>query len=552
MMNESEGKSEKQYTIPGWLIYSVPLVVAALVKLVVYPENITPFNADEAIVALMARHINQGELPIFFYGQSYMGSFDAILISLGFRLFGEEVWVIRLVQSLLYLGTVLVVMVFAKRVLKSDKAAFYSGMIMAVPPVNVILYSTVSLGGYGEMLLIGNLLILSGLSLIDQIKDIQDRVPANHLIGLFVWSLGAGFGFWIFGLTLVYILPVIIVLIWKYRTKQSRLVIIPMILFLVGSLIGAMPWWLSALNSGDAGVLMELAGGAIREAGQGPVLMRPLQRLVNFFVFGGTVILGLRPPWGIRWLMLPLLPLVLIFWLTVFIYSLRKFKEFESNSGFALLSLIGFVLGIGFILTPYGDDPSGRYFLPLITPMAVFAADFIVNQFNYRRIAEVLLLIFLVIFNLGGLLQSMTVNPPGITTQFDKVAQVDQQYIDELIDFLVSKDIRTGYTNYWVAYPLSFLSGEEIIFLPRLPYHEDFRYTERDDRYRPYTDIVRNADQTAYITTKHPALDQYLQDEFKGLGIDYQTIQIGDFHIFYNLSRPVHPPEIRLGETTTP
>ena len=31
-----------------------------------------PFNSDEAVVGLMARHINQGARPLFFYGQSVL------------------------------------------------------------------------------------------------------------------------------------------------------------------------------------------------------------------------------------------------------------------------------------------------------------------------------------------------------------------------------------------------------------------------------------------------------------------------------------------------
>jgi hypothetical protein len=38
---------------------------------------VLPFNSDEAIVGLMARHMLQGERPLFFYGQAYLGSLDA-------------------------------------------------------------------------------------------------------------------------------------------------------------------------------------------------------------------------------------------------------------------------------------------------------------------------------------------------------------------------------------------------------------------------------------------------------------------------------------------
>ena len=80
--------------------------MAGVVRAGVLIAGVVPFNADEAVVGLMARHILQGERPIFFYGQAYMGSLDAFLIALGFSLFGEQVWVIRMIQTLLYLPSI--------------------------------------------------------------------------------------------------------------------------------------------------------------------------------------------------------------------------------------------------------------------------------------------------------------------------------------------------------------------------------------------------------------------------------------------------------------
>ena len=141
-------------------------------------------------------------------------------------------------------------------------------------------------------------------------------------------------------------------------------------------------------------------------------------------------------------------------------------------------------------------------------------------------------ILLVIVFNFGGILQSAKMNPPGITTQFDKVAQVDQSYMDELIYFLKENKIRTGYSNYWVSYPLAFLSEEEMIFLPRLPYHEDFRYTARDDRYSPYQRVVKAADDLAYITTNHPELNDYLREQFSDQGISWEENTVGGFSGF--------------------
>jgi len=542
-------KKSKLHTLT---IYIIPVIIAGAIKVFISPVNITPFNADEAIVALMARHINQGNLPVFFYGQAYMGSLDAILVSLGFRIFGEEIWVIRLVQSLLYIGTVFTTMVLANRLLKSQRTAFYAGLIMAVPPINAALYTTVSLGGYGEMLLVGNLLILGGLSIIQQIRDSESVIEYKLYGGLFLWSIGAGFGFWIIGLTLVYTLPLVILILWHLIKKTSWRAILPGAVLLVGGIIGSAPWWFSAVQTGNFTIIHEIAGSAIKGTTTSSWLVRPLLRLFNLIIFGGTALIGLRPPWEIRWLMLPLMPIALIFWIYALIFNVKNIIESKKDIGLNVLVLMGLVLTAGFIFSPYGDDPSGRYFLPLMVPVAIFGANLIKAQFSKNRILEYSAILLVIVFNFGGILQSAKMNPPGITTQFDKVAQVDQSYMDELIYFLKENKIRAGYSNYWVSYPLAFLSEEEMIFLPRLPYHEDFRYTARDDRYSPYQRVVKAADDLAYITTNHPELNDYLREQFSDQGISWEESTVGGFQVFYNLSQSIHIEELGLGFTTTP
>lgn len=533
------------------VLYGLPLLLAAILKGFLAPIDVCPFNADEAIVALMARHINQGQLMTFFYGQAYMGSLDAMIVALGFRIFGEQVWVIRLVQSLLYLGTVVTTVILASRLLKSKRAALYAGLLTAVPVVNVALYSTVSLGGYGEMLFIGNLLLLSGMSMIDDLKSERVQYP-RFSWGLITWGLGAGFAFWVLSLSLVYSIPILIGIVLHLVKHDRPGIYKGLALLVVGGLVGSMPWWGAAVLDGNLKVFSELAGGAIANVSDGSWLLQPIRRAVNLVIFGGSVMTGIRPPWSVRWLMLPVIPFVLIFWFTVLIYNLRKFKTEKFSTHQSLLILIGLVLSLGFIFSPYGDDPSGRYFLPFLTPMSIFGADLIENHLGKRKFWAISLVCLLLIFNLGGIYQSARTNPPGITTQFDQVAQVDHSYMNELIDFLRSNGITTGYSNYWVSYPLAFLSQEEIIFIPRLPYHEDFRYTSRDDRYPPYAEIVQSSLDIAYITTRHPDLDEYLIDKFAGMNISWKEERIGDYTVYYQLSELIHATEIGLGETIKP
>ncbi len=139
------------------------LAAAAGLKAWLVGMGRVPFNADEAVVALMARHILAGERPVFFYGQAYMGSLDAYLVAAGFWIWGQQVWVIRLVQGLLYLVTIITTVWMGKAAFGSFKTGLLAAGLLAIPAVNVSLYTTASLGGYGEALLIGNLIMLTGL-----------------------------------------------------------------------------------------------------------------------------------------------------------------------------------------------------------------------------------------------------------------------------------------------------------------------------------------------------------------------------------------------------
>ncbi len=535
------------------IIYAIPILIAAVFKVWVIFSAQVPFNADEAIVALMARHINMGQTPAFFYGQFYMGSLDAVLIAQGFRIFGESVLVIRVLQGILYIATIFTTILLTKKLLNSGKAALFAGLLLSLPPVNVTLYTTVSLGGYGEMLLIGNLLLLGGLPIAEKILDKSVDLDCQFYLGVFLWSFGAGFAFWVFGLSLVYSLPLIGAFIWSAWKAERGTGFWKAGLFgMIGGIIGSLPWWFGALLSGNTLIFSELTGGAIADINQGIWLLRPLSRLVNLFIFGGSVIMGLRPPWSVQWLGLPFLPLILVFWIVVFLYSLRILQDKSRAKQLTLIAAIGLILSIGFILSPFGDDPSGRYFLPLAIPMAIFGSAALIDLLGKKPIMQIGALVLVLFYNFAGTFQAETLSPTGITTQFDKITQIEHGYLSELISFLTEEDITRGYTNYWVSYPLAFLSQEELIFVPRLPYHEDFRYTARDDRYPPYTNLVNGSQQIAYITTKHPALDEYLRNQFEMQDINWKEKIIGDYQIFYKLSDPVYINEIGLGLTTSP
>ena len=494
-------------------------------KLVLLGMDAFPFNSDEAVVGLMARHILEGQWPAFFYGQAYMGSLDATLVAVGFAALGESVWVIRLLQAFLYIATILTTAALGWSIFSSRRIAWIAAALLTVPTVNVTLYTTVSLGGYGEALLIGNLMMLLAL-----------RVWRRQS-GWAMWGFLAGLGFWGFGLTLVYTIPTGAIVLRRLWRSWARLAAT------IGlALIGALPWLLEAIRAGFQPFFNELFGQAISGASSGGIAAVG-QHSVNLLLFGPTVIFGLRPPWSADLHALPLAPVALIFWLGVAGYGVFRLRaRDEARIGRWMLAGVVAMVLMGFLLSPFGADPSGRYFIPLAVPLSLAASELLVDQLVPRigRWAYAALGLILA-FNLWGTAQAAAKNPPGITTQFDTVAQVDHARLPELVEFLEANQEWTGYSNYWVSYPLAFVSDERLIYTPRLPYHQDFRYTERDDRYGPYGRIVSDGLTTAFITTHFPELDQRIRDGLVKREIEFEQTAIGPYMVFHGLSQAVSP-----------
>ena len=552
------------------------VTTALLLKLSLLKMGVLPFNADEAIVALMARHILAGKLPIFFYGQAYMGSLDAFIVAGFYKLVGDSIWAIRLVQTCLFLLTILTTAFLSRRMTGSRKVGLIAAWFLAIPNVNMTLYSTVSLGGYGEMLLIGNLILLMTLRITQEI----DRGTESRV--LWTWfALGflSGIGLWAFGLTLVYSLAALIYLAWylystkkKLRGREDTVPFLDKVRFLfstwkrqkpmmlssylgiliVGGVFGSVPWWVYARQAGFSALLRELGGAAIAGVEGMNLIEQVLRHIFNLSLFGTSVTFGLRPPWEIRWLAIPLAPLVLFFWIAVIVYAVKKtLAELKMGpqdriSHAPLLLAILVILVFAFIMTPFGADPSGRYFLPAGLVLVIFGAQ-AVRTWSRRWGPYAWMSIVLILSaHIWGTFQVARLFPPGITTQFDSVTQIDHRYDQELIEFLRSEGEFHGYTNYWVAYPLAFLSNEEMVFVPKLPYHPDLRYTPRDNRYLEYDYLVKQAERVAYITTNNPALDLQIRSGLNTLNVSWQEIQIGDYHVFYQLSRRTSPEQLQV------
>ena len=140
--------------------------------------------------------------------------------------------------------------------------------------------------------------------------------------------------------------------------------------------------WIAWAVTGSAGILLqELFGSAIAGASPSSLPLAWLEHARNLLLLGGPVILGFRPAVGhplagtslcspSRW------PSGRACSCTLPVVLRRRDAELPGRwiiAGVAVTTLAGF------ILTSFGADPSGRYFLPVAMPMAVFAGSMVAD-----------------------------------------------------------------------------------------------------------------------------------------------------------------------------
>jgi hypothetical protein len=522
----------------GWFIV---LATALTTRLIVLLSSAVSFHSDEAVVALMARHINGGApIPTFFYGQYYMGSLDPLIVAAFFRVFGESVGSIRIAQTALYFTFLISGVLFAQQVSRRRGVAIITGLLLAVPALTVTLYTSMTLGGYGEVLILGNLVLMLGWAIA------HDPVAALSWRSWAALGLVAGLGWWTNALIAVYLLPVALYLIVqltpKFLIAHWRLIALALAAFLIG---GA-PWWVYSVQHEWLPLRWLLSGSQSNNG----LSFTVGERALGFLFVGVPAILGIRYPWAdAGWAGPVALPVIGLFIASLAYGLVRARRATGGLERFLLLVIACFALI--FIGSAFGTDITGRYLLPLIVPFAVLMALFLAALGGTRRgprlsgrvVLAAVALTVLITFQAAGTLVAMT-RYPGITSQFDLVNHIPNDDDQALIAFLKSHQGTRGFSTYWLTFRIAFLSQERVILDAWLPNKLSLIYTPVDRRYPPYTEAVSSALRPVYVTANVPALDTLISDGLAKRNITYDYQTIGPYHIYYNLSARVTPAEL--------
>lgn len=495
----------------------VILVVALAVRVYLLTTPLTELEGDEAIVGLMARHILAGERPIFYYMQPYMGSLEAYLVAGVFSLFGSSTLALKLVPLLSSILFTLLIFATGLRV-GGVAVAFLSGLLVAVPPAFLAIWSLKARGGYIETLVLGQILILLAM---DVGRRGQVALREAGAMGLL-----AGLGAWVNPLIVMYLLPIAVYLGLALR---SRVVGRWLIVAAVGCVAGAAP--LLAYNLANGFATADLMLGGAWSPAEIPHYLRQMVR-VSLPILAGLAQASSSPtlfwpsfsvsPAGRPWVGAA----VLGGFLLVAVLSARRLPDLlaggpRAADGKNLLALLLMAAPAIFLATRFRElvtEP--RYLLPMYSAAPLLAL-LVMRARRFWRWAPPLLAGLLLSLNLYSLAsQEPALNLPDTAPGSTAANRA------ELAHFLLSHGLEKVYTDYWIAYPLAFESEERVI--PSV-------ISGGFNRYIPYAYEVSVSPRPAFVFVAGTKEERLFVDRLREHGVRTSAGTVSIYNVYWDL-----------------
>ena len=279
------------------LLVSVAAAIRLGLLLLEWPAS----NSDEGTTGLMAMHIAEGRhFPGFMYGQSYMGTAQAYLAAVVFRVSDSSLAGLRIPMLVLHLLFLTAMYALARR-LYGTAVASVSVALLALGSRELYGHQLVAQGAIPETLLAGALLLLLGHRLLETSDDV--RHAAGQRWRLAGWGAIATLGLWSTVLVAPFVIASAVLVGMAVRRSPGRLWPLG-----GGLLAGAVPWILHDLTHPwrDSGVVsvvrMYLSGGTGLDGEQSPGLAAQVTNTLTTslsYVSGGSAIAHphSRPAW---------------------------------------------------------------------------------------------------------------------------------------------------------------------------------------------------------------------------------------------------------------
>jgi 4-amino-4-deoxy-L-arabinose transferase-like glycosyltransferase len=466
--------------ISTWTGIAAALLVFALaLRIWVLASPLGRLDADEAVLGLMARHALEGEFSVFFWLQAYTGTQTSLLTAAVFSMFGSSDVALKLVELALYVVAAFLVWRVGIRTVREPAARLAAGLFLAWPPFFV--FWTTKAYGYAQAMVCGLIVLLLALRLHERSSD-RDLVLLGFALGL---------GWWASPQIVTLSLPALVWLtVRRPRLWRRAWVAIPPLLF------GASPWlawnvkhdWLS-LHVGEA-------------AGAGSTFV---SRLGDLFRFVLPTWVGVRTPFTLEWTIGRTVGMAILAVLAggLVVLVVRRPRPLEP------LLFVAAAFPILFAISPfaaYAVQP--RYVVAAAPVPALLIAYGLVRSPPAAAVA----LIAAAAITIGGLRALDEVGPQAASP----TVRTD---VRPLIDVLEREGATRVLADYWLAYRISFESGERVIATPT-----------GFVRYEPHDRLVRNSPKPAYVFVRPSAAERRSRASLEADG--YRRLLLPDFAVF--------------------
>ncbi len=471
---------------------------------------------DECTVGIMGLRVLQGEFPVFFYGQAFMGAMEAFFYAPLFLLFSPSPLVMEVFPVILSLVFILTVYLLMKKIwgnLAGRLGIFY----LVLPNFYLLGWTNEARPHYSLTLLFGNILFLITL------KIVRYPFPGRPLSLYGLLGFLAGLGWWTNYLFSLYLLSAGLYLFYL----DKKIIFSRRGFFFLGMfVVGSLPLWLFNLQEGFT--LLNTANLSLRALGSkfGALLLNAFPILLGFdplrfrtdpLEFWGSLLLG-----GI-----------MMAGMCIFLLGLWKARENNTGKGGGLFLLL-FLITTGLnLFTEYGlaslgsDDP--RYLLPLYSCFPIFLGLLLLRVWSHSRSLVFLLALPFLFFHLAGNIKQPAYVFFNGWTVFDSVKlreYRDTRVRDQALQtYLLDKGLTRLYAREHLGKKITLLSGEKIIVSE--PYQEN---------YLPYAWMVDGAPRAAYlIEGGEPIFERNL----RALGGGFQREQTpGVLQLYYDFQAP--------------
>jgi hypothetical protein len=211
------------------VVAAILFVSALLVRLPFIARGETLLHSDEAIVGVMAQDIAEGRrLPIYFYGQRYMGALEAYVIAAISPLFENPIHALRSGPAIFFAVLVALQFLMLTRWFGRTGGLIGAATLLAGPPM-FMQWSISARGGYIEILVWGTALVWAYSEWFLSGRASPARTNKTPFSRQFMFGTLAGSGLWINPSIMFFIVPIVAhyVLGSSWRAKLTHTTAIP-------------------------------------------------------------------------------------------------------------------------------------------------------------------------------------------------------------------------------------------------------------------------------------------------------------------------------------